>query len=53
MIEGKPVASSEGFALLLEKLFGAFVFLGNGVSDDGSFHNIHTPFFNFNDADIP
>jgi hippurate hydrolase len=51
--EGKPVPASEDFAFLLEKLPGAFIFLGNGVSHDGSFHNIHTPSFDFNDAVIP
>jgi hippurate hydrolase len=51
--EGKPVAASEDFAFYLEKLPGAFIFLGNGVSDDGSFHNIHTPSFDFNDAVLP
>jgi metal-dependent amidase/aminoacylase/carboxypeptidase family protein len=51
--EGKPVLASEDFAFFLDKLPGAFVFLGNGVSDDGSFHNIHTPSFDFNDAVLP
>jgi metal-dependent amidase/aminoacylase/carboxypeptidase family protein len=51
--EGKPVPASEDFAFFLEKLPGAFIFLGNGVSKDGSFHNIHTPLFDFNDAVLP
>jgi len=51
--EGKPVAASEDFAFLLERVPGAFIFLGNGVSEDGSFHNIHTPSFDFNDAVLP
>jgi amidohydrolase len=51
--EGKPVPASEDFAFLLEKLPGAFIFLGNGVSNEGSFHNIHTSSFDFNDAVIP
>jgi metal-dependent amidase/aminoacylase/carboxypeptidase family protein len=51
--EGKPISASEDFAFLLEKLPGAFIFLGNGVSDDGGFHNIHTPSFDFNDAVLP
>jgi amidohydrolase len=51
--EGKPVLASEDFAFFLDKLPGAFIFLGNGVSDDGSFHNIHTPSFDFNDAVLP
>jgi amidohydrolase len=51
--EGKPVPASEDFAFFLEKLPGAFIFLGNGVSPDGSFNNIHTPLFDFNDAVLP
>lgn len=51
--EGTPVSASEDFAFLLEKRHGAIIFLGNGVSDDGSFHNIHTPSFDFNDAVLP
>jgi hippurate hydrolase len=51
--EGTPVAASEDFAFLLEKVPGAFIFLGNGVSEDGSFRNIHTPFFDFNDVVLP
>jgi amidohydrolase len=51
--EGKPIPASEDFAVLLQKLPGAFIFLGNGVSADGSSHNIHTPSFDFNDAVLP
>jgi amidohydrolase len=51
--EGKPIPASEDLAFLLQKLPGAFIFLGNGVSSDGSFHNIHTPSFDFNDAVLP
>lgn len=51
--KGKPVTASEDFAFFLDKVPGAFVFLGNGVSDDGSFSNIHTPLFDFNDAVLP
>jgi len=53
MAEGNPISASEDFAFLLERLPGAFIFLGNGVSDDGSFRNIHTPSFDFNDAVLP
>jgi amidohydrolase len=53
MTEGKPVPASEDFAFFLERLPGAFIFLGNGVSQDGSFNNIHTPLFDFNDAVLP
>src|SRR5271166_822202 len=51
--EGKPITAGEDFAFLLKARPGAFVFLGNGVAEDGSFHNIHTPYYNFNDEVIP
>ena len=51
--EGKPVSASEDFAFILGRRPGAFIFIGNGISADGSFHSIHTPQFDFNDAVIP
>ena len=51
--EGKPITASEDFAFLLERIPGAFIFLGNGVSSDGGFRNIHTPSYDFNDAVLP
>ena len=35
---------------MLEKKPGSFVFIGNGVGPDGSFHYVHTPDYDFNDA---
>ncbi|MGF1724980.1 amidohydrolase [Photobacterium nomapromontoriensis] len=43
-----PVGGAEDFAFYLEKIPGAFMFLGNGDSDP-----LHTPGYNFNDEIIP
>ncbi len=43
----------EDFAFMMEQRPGAFIFLGNGVNEDGSTHQVHTPHYNFNDAVIP
>jgi hippurate hydrolase len=48
-----PITGGEDFAFMLEQRPGAFVFLGNGVAPDGSFHTVHTPKFDFNDAITP
>jgi hippurate hydrolase len=48
-----PITGGEDFAFMLEKRPGAFVFLGNGVAPDGSYHAVHTPKFDFNDAITP
>jgi hippurate hydrolase len=48
-----PTTGGEDFAFMLEQRPGAFVFLGNGVAPDGSFHTVHTPKFDFNDATTP
>ncbi|MBU6497338.1 MAG: amidohydrolase [Rhodospirillales bacterium] len=48
-----PVTGGEDFAFMLEARPGAFIFLGNGVAEDGSYHNVHTPHYNFNDDIIP
>ncbi len=40
---------SEDFAFMLEARPGAFIMIGNGVGADGSFHNVHTPDYDFND----
>ncbi len=50
---GKRVNAGEDFAFMLEARPGAFIFLGNGAAPDGSFHSIHTPHYDFNDAVIP
>jgi hippurate hydrolase len=48
-----PITGGEDFAFMLEHRPGAFVFLGNGTAPDGSFHSVHTPKFDFNDAITP
>ena len=48
-----PITGGEDFAFMMEQKPGAFIFLGNGTAPDGSFHTVHTPKFDFNDAVIP
>jgi amidohydrolase len=44
-----PVTGSEDFSFMLEAKPGGFVLIGNGVAADGSFNNVHTPGYDFND----
>jgi hippurate hydrolase len=37
---------------MLEARPGAFIMIGNGVAPDGSFHNVHTPLYDFNNEII-
>ena len=39
----------EDFAFMLQEKPGAFMRIGNGMNADGSFHNVHTPHYDFND----
>ena len=39
----------EDFAFMLQKKPGVFVRIGNGMAPDGTFHNVHTPRYDFND----
>ncbi len=50
-VEGNAplVTGSEDFAFMLEARPGSFIMIGNGVAPDGSFHNVHTPNYDFND----
>ena len=43
----------EDFAFMLAKRPGVFMRIGNGVNADGSFHNVHTPHYDFNDEILP
>jgi metal-dependent amidase/aminoacylase/carboxypeptidase family protein len=43
------VTGSEDFAFMLEARPGCLIMIGNGVAPDGSFHNVHTPSYDFND----
>ena len=48
-----PVTGGEDFAYMMRAKPGAFVFLGNGTTEDGPVHNVHTPTYDFNDDAIP
>jgi metal-dependent amidase/aminoacylase/carboxypeptidase family protein len=39
----------EDFAFMLQEKPGVFMRIGNGANADGSFHNVHTPLYDFND----
>jgi len=43
---------AEDFSFMLQKRPGSFMFIGNGAAADGSFHNVHTPLYDFNDKII-
>lgn len=45
--------AGEDFANMLNVRPGAFLWIGNGVEPDGTFHQLHTPHYNFNDEIIP
>ena len=47
--EAPPVTGAEDFAYMLEARPGGFIFIGNGVEPDGSYHYVHTPEYDFND----
>lgn len=51
--EFPALMAAEDFAYMLQARPGAFILIGNGRSEDGSFHHVHTPHFDFNDAAIP
>jgi hippurate hydrolase len=44
-----PITGSEDFSFMLEAKPGGFIMIGNGFAPDGSFHNVHTPSYDFND----
>ncbi|GGB11953.1 amidohydrolase [Brucella endophytica] len=43
---------AEDFSFMLEARPGAMIMIGNGRNDDGSFHFVHTPHYDFNDEII-
>jgi len=49
MGDAPQLTGSEDFSFMLEARPGGFVMIGNGVNPDGSFHNVHTPDYDFND----
>jgi hippurate hydrolase len=44
-----PIAGAEDFAFMLEKKPGAYIMIGNGGSEAGGCHNVHSPLYDFND----
>ena len=50
---GPASTGGEDFAFMLQQRPGAMIGIGNGVAPDGSFHGLHTPKYDFNDAIIP
>jgi hippurate hydrolase len=44
-----PYSGSEDFAYTANARPGSFVMIGNGVAQDGAFHDVHTPEYDFND----
>ncbi len=49
----KAMTGGEDFSFMLEAKPGSFIFIGNGVNDDGSYEGVHTPKYDFNDDIIP
>lgn len=45
--------AGEDFANMMAVRPGAFLWIGNGSQPDGTFHQLHTPHYNFNDEAIP
>jgi hippurate hydrolase len=48
-----PITGGEDFCFMLEKKPGAFIFVGNGIAENGKTPGLHTPLFNFNDETTP
>ena len=49
----RPTTGGEDFAEMMRVVPGAFMRIGNGVAEDGSFKGLHTPGYDFNDAILP
>jgi hippurate hydrolase len=49
VIPDEPVTGSEDFAFFLEKVPGCYVFIGNGMGENGGCM-VHNPGYDFNDA---
>ncbi len=41
--------AGEDFGAMLERKPGAYILIGNGVDPEGSFQDVHTPIYDFND----
>jgi len=44
-----PTTGAEDFAFMLEKKPGAYILIGNGGTEEGGCHNVHSPLYDFND----
>ena len=44
-----PITGAEDFAFMLEKKPGAYIMIGNGGSEEGGCHHVHSPLYDFND----
>ena len=44
-----PIAGAEDFAFMLEKKPGAYIMIGNGGTEEGGCHNVHSPLYDFSD----
>jgi len=51
--DSPPITGGEDFCYMLEAKPGAFIFIGNGVNENGPTHAVHTPHYDFNDEIIP
>lgn len=47
-----PYMTAEDFGYYLQKVPGAFAFLGTGARDGASSPGLHTPYYNFNDESL-
>jgi hippurate hydrolase len=45
-----PISGAEDFAFMLEKKPGAYIMIGNGGTEEGGCHNVHSPLYDFNDT---
>ncbi len=50
--DAEPVTGSEDFAFFLERVPGCYVFIGNGVGEQGGCM-VHNPAYDFNDRVLP
>ena len=44
-----PITGAEDFAFMLEKKPGAYIMIGNGGTEEGGCHHVHSPLYDFND----
>jgi amidohydrolase len=44
-----PITGAEDFAFMLQKKPGAYIMIGNGGTEEGGCHHVHSPLYDFND----